>query len=82
VGKQDYPVLQGAFLLIAVSVIAANFLADLLYSVLDPRVELDSPSSGAQSNFLKTIINVPKYLLSLVVFVLGIPITIWHFLRV
>jgi peptide/nickel transport system permease protein len=31
--------LQGAFLLIAVSVVAANMIADLLYSVLDPRVE-------------------------------------------
>jgi len=39
VGKQDFPVLQGAFLLIAVSVIVANFAADLLYSVLDPRVK-------------------------------------------
>ena len=37
--KRDYPVLQGAFLLLAISVIAANFLADLLYSVLDPRVQ-------------------------------------------
>jgi peptide/nickel transport system permease protein len=40
VSKQDYPVLQGAFLLIAVSVIVANFTADILYSVLDPRVKL------------------------------------------
>jgi peptide/nickel transport system permease protein len=39
VGKQDFPVLQGAFLLIAISVIGANFLADLLYTVLDPRVK-------------------------------------------
>jgi peptide/nickel transport system permease protein len=39
VGRRDYPVLQGAFLLIAVSVIFANLAADLLYSVLDPRVE-------------------------------------------
>ncbi len=37
--KRDYPVLQGCFLLLAVSVIAANFLADLLYTVLDPRVQ-------------------------------------------
>lgn len=36
--KRDYPVLQGTFLLLAVSVVAANLLADLLYSVLDPRV--------------------------------------------
>jgi peptide/nickel transport system permease protein len=38
VGRRDYPVLQGAFLLIAVSVIIANLVADLLYSYLDPRV--------------------------------------------
>jgi peptide/nickel transport system permease protein len=39
VGRRDYPMLQGAFLLIAISVVAANMIADLLYSVLDPRVE-------------------------------------------
>lgn len=38
VGRRDYPVLQGAFLLLAVSVIFANLAADLLYSYLDPRV--------------------------------------------
>jgi len=36
--KQDYPLLQGAFLLLAVSVIIANLLADILYTYLDPRV--------------------------------------------
>jgi peptide/nickel transport system permease protein len=40
VSKRDYPVLQGAFLLIAISVIVANLIADLTYSFLDPRVEL------------------------------------------
>ena len=35
---RDYPVLQGAFLLLAVAVILANFLNDLLYPLLDPRV--------------------------------------------
>jgi peptide/nickel transport system permease protein len=38
VGRRDYPVLQGAFLIIAVAVIFANLAADLLYSYLDPRV--------------------------------------------
>lgn len=38
VRRQDYPVLQGAFLLIAVSVILANLAADLVYGTLDPRV--------------------------------------------
>lgn len=37
--RKDYPMLQGAFLLIAVSVIFANLIADLLYSYLDPRVQ-------------------------------------------
>lgn len=40
VSKQDYPVLQGAFLLLAVSVILANFFTDILYSILDPRVKV------------------------------------------
>ncbi|CAN5837638.1 ABC transporter permease [soil metagenome] len=38
VGQRDYPVLQGAFLLLAVSVVLANLAADLVYSWLDPRV--------------------------------------------
>ena len=39
IAQRDYPVLQGVFLILAISVIAANFLADLTYSLLDPRVE-------------------------------------------
>lgn len=35
---RDYPVLQGAFLLLAVGVIFANLVNDLLYPLLDPRV--------------------------------------------
>jgi peptide/nickel transport system permease protein len=41
VQKRDYPVLQGSFLLLAVSVIVANLLAEILYSVLDPRVKAE-----------------------------------------
>lgn len=40
VDRQDYPMLQGVFLLLAVSVILANLLADLLYSYLDPRIRV------------------------------------------
>lgn len=40
VGRRDYPVLQGAFLLLAVTVVLANLMADLLYTLLDPRVSL------------------------------------------
>lgn len=35
---KDYPVLQGAFLLLTLCVIFANFVADLLYFRIDPRV--------------------------------------------
>ena len=35
---RDYPVLQGTFLLLGVSVVLANLVADLIYGALDPRV--------------------------------------------
>lgn len=38
VAQRDYPVLQGAFLIIAVTVVVANVIADLVYGWLDPRV--------------------------------------------
>jgi peptide/nickel transport system permease protein len=38
VGDRDYPVLQGAFLLLALSVVVANLAAELIYGWLDPRV--------------------------------------------
>jgi len=37
--KGDYPALQAIFLIIAICVIIANLLADLLYGVIDPRVK-------------------------------------------
>lgn len=40
IGRRDYPLIQGLFLLTIGGVILANLLADLLYSWLDPRVEL------------------------------------------
>jgi len=38
VAARDYPLLQGIFLFITVSVVGFNFLGDVLHSVLDPRV--------------------------------------------
>jgi peptide/nickel transport system permease protein len=38
VQSRDYPLLQGIFLMITVSVVAANLVADLLYTRLDPRI--------------------------------------------
>ncbi len=35
---RDYPVLQGIFLIITIMVVLANFLADIVYGIIDPRV--------------------------------------------
>jgi peptide/nickel transport system permease protein len=35
---RDYPVIQGVFLMVAISVLVVNFAVDLLYPKLDPRV--------------------------------------------
>jgi peptide/nickel transport system permease protein len=36
--SRDYPVLQGIFLLLSITVVLANLVADLVYGRLDPRV--------------------------------------------
>jgi peptide/nickel transport system permease protein len=38
--NQDFPVIQGVVLTTAVIVIAANFVADLLYAYIDPRIRI------------------------------------------
>ncbi|QQO08444.1 ABC transporter permease [Breznakiella homolactica] len=40
VQKQDYPLLQGAFLLLAFSVIVMTLITDLIVAWLDPRIKL------------------------------------------
>lgn len=37
VSFRDYPTLQACFLILTLVVVSANFLADLLYTRLDPR---------------------------------------------
>jgi len=41
VGSKDYPLMQGIFLVITLSVIVANILADIVYALLDPRTRRD-----------------------------------------
>jgi peptide/nickel transport system permease protein len=36
--SRDYPLMQGVFIITTIAVIAANFAADLLYGLLDPRI--------------------------------------------
>lgn len=40
VGQLDFPVLQGAFVLLAATVVVANLITDLVYGLLDPRVRV------------------------------------------
>jgi len=38
--KRDYPLLQGVFLIFAVSVVLANLVIDLIYGFIDPRIKV------------------------------------------
>jgi len=40
--QRDYPVIQATTIILAVSVVIVNLIVDLLYTVLDPRVRVDS----------------------------------------
>lgn len=37
---RDFPVVQGAVMFMAIAVVLVNFIVDVLYSVLDPRIKL------------------------------------------
>lgn len=39
IGSRDYPVVQAIVVLLAAVVVGCNFLADLLYRVMDPRID-------------------------------------------
>jgi peptide/nickel transport system permease protein len=40
VSARDYPLLQGLFLVLSITVISANLIADILYTRIDPRVKV------------------------------------------
>jgi len=46
IASRDYPVLQGIFLVTAITVVIANLLTDLLYVVVDPRVRHSYKANG------------------------------------
>jgi peptide/nickel transport system permease protein len=41
INVKDIPVMQAVFYLIALGVIIANFIADIIYGVLDPRIKYE-----------------------------------------
>jgi peptide/nickel transport system permease protein len=46
INARDYPVMQGILLMLTISVVVANLLADLLYTKLDPRIGRAGGSAG------------------------------------
>jgi ABC-type dipeptide/oligopeptide/nickel transport system permease component len=40
--QRDYPVIQATTVILAVSVVFVNLVVDLIYTLLDPRVRVDS----------------------------------------
>jgi peptide/nickel transport system permease protein len=40
--NEDYPLMQGIFLIFTITLLVASFLADVLYVFLDPRVRMES----------------------------------------
>jgi len=40
ISNRDYPVVQAVIVLVAALVVVINFLVDVLYGVIDPRVEV------------------------------------------
>lgn len=41
ISQRDFPIMQGCVLAIAVGFVLVNFVTDVLYSVVDPRIRLD-----------------------------------------
>jgi ABC-type dipeptide/oligopeptide/nickel transport system permease component len=44
IAMRDFPMIQAIVGLVAVSVIGANLIVDLLYGVVDPRIRIDAAS--------------------------------------
>ncbi|MDC7126528.1 MAG: ABC transporter permease [Spirochaetales bacterium] len=45
--KRDYPLLQGCFLVFSVAVIVLNFVVDIIYGKVDPRVKIGGKAADA-----------------------------------
>jgi len=47
ISERNYPVVQGAVLVVVVLFVVVNLIVDLGYSAIDPRIRHDSPDHGA-----------------------------------
>jgi peptide/nickel transport system permease protein len=41
INSLDYPLIQGGVLMIIIAVALANFLIDILYPIIDPRIRFE-----------------------------------------
>lgn len=41
IGSKDFPVMQAMFYILALATIIANFISDLVYGIIDPRVRYE-----------------------------------------
>jgi peptide/nickel transport system permease protein len=41
ISTRDYPILMGLFIVISVAIVIGNLIADVLYSILDPRIRYE-----------------------------------------
>src|SRR5690625_5434237 len=63
VTSSDYPLAQGAFLVIAAFMVFMNFVADILYGLLDPKVSI-----GGEEDRKSTRLNSSHVAISYAVF--------------
>ena len=62
---RDYPVVQGAVLLISAAFIVVNLLVDVLYSLIDPRIRyglerrLEAAALGLLTRHLAGVVGGP-----------------------
>lgn len=45
---RDYPMMQGIFLIMSIAIVLCNFLAEVLYVVLDPRIKSGGAGNGGK----------------------------------
>ena len=48
VDSRNYPVMMGCFILITGAVVVANFLVDIVYPVIDPRITRPGTNGGIE----------------------------------
>lgn len=84
--SKDYPVMQGVFVLFSASVILANFVADVVYSLLDPRVQVDNVAKQGSGKSLvqslralvAAIVGLPAALFAVFTWIFRLPLVIWN----